>query len=58
MSAAQGQPMETAFPAATGETGALVRAYDWASTSLGPIETWPESLKTTIRTILLSPSPS
>jgi hypothetical protein len=49
--------METAFPAATGETGALVRAHDWASTSLGPIEAWPESLKTTVRTILLSPVP-
>jgi len=57
LSVAQAPSMETAFPAAAGETGALARAHDWASTSLGPIEAWPESLKTTVRTILLSPVP-
>lgn len=40
-----------------GETGVLVRSYDWTSTPLGPIETWPQSLITTVRTVLLSPAP-
>jgi signal transduction histidine kinase/GAF domain-containing protein len=27
-----------------GETGALIRSYDWASTPLGSIDSWPQSL--------------
>jgi signal transduction histidine kinase len=27
-----------------GQTGALIREHEWANTSLGPIETWPQSL--------------
>ena len=42
---------------AGGELGALVRAHDWASTPLGPIENWPQSLRTTVGLILLSPVP-
>jgi hypothetical protein len=40
-----------------GELGALVRAHDWASTPLGPIESWPQSLRTAVGLILLSPVP-
>jgi signal transduction histidine kinase/serine phosphatase RsbU (regulator of sigma subunit) len=29
-----------------GECGALVRAYDWSSTALGPVERWPAPLRT------------
>jgi two-component sensor histidine kinase/PAS domain-containing protein len=32
--------------------GELTRAYDWASTSIGPPETWPQSLRTTVRLVL------
>jgi signal transduction histidine kinase/ActR/RegA family two-component response regulator len=46
-----------AFLAAGGEAGALVRAFDWASTPVGPIERWPASLKTTVGTILHSRHP-
>jgi signal transduction histidine kinase len=46
-----------AFLAGGGEAGALVRAFDWGSTSVGPIETWPTSLKTTVGTILHSRHP-
>jgi PAS domain S-box-containing protein len=30
-----------------GETASLIRSFDWASTPLGPIAQWPESLKAT-----------
>ena len=29
-----------------GECGALVRAHDWGSTPLGPVERWPSALRT------------
>ncbi len=40
-----------------GELGELVRTFDWAATSLGPIDAWPQSLRTTVGTLLLSPVP-
>jgi PAS domain S-box-containing protein len=46
-----------AFLAGGGETGALVRGFDWASTPLGPIDQWPASLKTTVGTLLHSRHP-
>ncbi|HJE22670.1 MAG TPA: PAS domain-containing protein [Methylorubrum populi] len=33
-----------------------IRAFDWASTPLGPIAGWPQSLKTIIDLMLVSPS--
>jgi len=32
-----------------GEMGKLIGSMDWAKTPLGPIETWPQSLRTTVR---------
>ncbi len=32
--------------------GALTRVHDWASTSLGPPEQWPQSLRTAVRLML------
>ncbi len=40
-----------------GELGGLVRTFNWAGTSLGPIDAWPQSLRTTVGTLLLSPVP-
>ena len=40
-----------------GETAALIRGFDWSSTALGPIQTWPQSLKTASGMILHSPVP-
>ncbi len=40
-----------------GETGAILRAIDWAQTPLGPVETWPQSLKTIVRIMLTSRQP-
>src|SRR4051794_5465873 len=33
-----------AWPVGGGETGALLRAFDWSATPLGRIESWPQSL--------------
>src|SRR3982075_3394431 len=32
--------------------GALMRAYDWSASPLGPPETWPQSLRTAVRILL------
>jgi hypothetical protein len=40
-----------------GELGALIRAFDWSKTCLGPIAGWPQSLKTVTGMLLLSPVP-
>lgn len=40
-----------------GELGELTRSYDWSNTPVGPIELWPQSLKTTVGTILHSGFP-
>jgi hypothetical protein len=32
--------------------GALTRTYDWSTSSLGPPESWPQSLRTAIRILL------
>ena len=46
-----------AFLAGGGELGRLIAAFDWASTSIGPIEVWPQSLKTAVSLILRSRVP-
>jgi PAS domain S-box-containing protein len=45
------------FLSGGGETGRLIREIDWAKTSLGPVETWPQSLRTCIRIMLSSRQP-
>jgi signal transduction histidine kinase/DNA-binding response OmpR family regulator len=40
-----------------GEMGARMRAFDWSSTALGPVASWPQSLKTCVRVILTSRQP-
>ncbi len=42
----------------TGEMADLVRAYDWSSTPLGPIERWSKELLTIVNLTLCSPSPA
>jgi len=64
-----GQSPSPASPSATigaapgriigsGEMADLVRAYDWASTPLGPIESWSKELVTIVNLTLCSPSPA
>jgi two-component sensor histidine kinase len=45
------------FPFGAGKMGALIRSRDWSATGLGPISSWPQSLKTTVGTLLRSPVP-
>src|SRR5688572_19646604 len=40
-----------------GETGALMRSLDWSRTSVGPIEGWPQSLRTAVGIVLDSGFP-
>lgn len=40
-----------------GEMGALMRAFDWARSPLGPVEQWPLSLRTMIGAVLGSRFP-
>lgn len=50
-------PSAASFLAHSGETGALIAAHDWRDTPLGPIETWPQSLRTALGLLLRSPVP-
>jgi len=36
----------------------LVRAFDWASTPLGPIELWSDTLISNVNQVLFSPIPA
>ena len=36
------------FLAGGGEMGKLIRAMDWSQTPLGPVDSWPQSLRTTV----------
>lgn len=54
---AERQDQETPFPVGGGDLGDLIRAFDWSTTSLGPISDWPQSLKTATNLLLLSPVP-
>lgn len=43
-----------AFMSGGGELGALMRAKDWSKTLVGPVDLWPQTLKSTIHTLLRS----
>jgi signal transduction histidine kinase len=45
------------FLSGGGELGELIRAFDWSSTSLGPVQQWPHSLRTCMRIMLTSRQP-
>ena len=40
-----------------GEMGALMRTVDWSATPLGPVEAWPQSLRTAVSILLESRFP-
>src|SRR3954452_5986169 len=40
-----------------GELGRRMRAIDWSKTTLGPVESWPQSLRTCVRIVLTSRQP-
>jgi signal transduction histidine kinase len=45
------------FLSGGGQLGALIRTVDWSSTELGPIEYWPQSLRTSVSICLASRFP-
>jgi len=45
------------FLAGDGELASLIARYDWSTTALGPIEGWPQSVKTVISLMLRSHVP-
>jgi PAS domain S-box-containing protein len=48
----------TQFLAGGGTMGACIQAYDWSTSRLGPIETWPQPLRSALRTALRSKFPT
>ncbi|MCY1047298.1 ATP-binding protein [Corallococcus sp. bb12-1] len=40
-----------------GACGALMRQVDWAATALGPVESWPQSLRTSVGIVLAANYP-
>ncbi|URL58432.1 response regulator [Luteibacter flocculans] len=52
-----GDPTDLPWLKGGGEMGALIRAFDWASTDVGPLEQWPAALRTVTSLLLLSPVP-
>lgn len=50
--AARRRAPAASWPTGGGEMGALVRAHDWAAGPLGPLESWPESLRAVVDLVL------
>jgi PAS domain S-box-containing protein len=50
-------PARYPFLSGGGEAAEIIADFDWAATPLGPIESWPASLKSTVALILRSPVP-
>ena len=51
------QPIESVLGGG-GKMGERLRAVDWSTTPLGPLERWPHSLKISVRIMLDSRSPA
>ncbi|HEX2604986.1 MAG TPA: two-component system sensor histidine kinase/response regulator, partial [Oxalicibacterium sp.] len=48
---------DTTFLTSPGELGKLILAFDWTTTPLGSIDTWPPSLRTAVSLMLNSRQP-
>jgi PAS domain S-box-containing protein len=53
----QASQASTNWLAGGGELSQLIRDHDWTATRLGPLENWPQSLKTSVNLILNSQHP-
>jgi hypothetical protein len=56
MNIGNAQLIESVF-AGGGDTGARMRAIDWSTTDLGPVQQWPQSLHACVRVVLGSGHP-
>ena len=45
------------WPIGGGETGRLVRRFDWSRTSLGPVSSWAQNLRIKVNSMVNSPIP-
>ncbi|MGW8393536.1 ATP-binding protein [Pseudoduganella sp. HUAS MS19] len=50
-------PEGSQFLASPGALGQQIAAFDWSSTPLGPLDAWPQSLRTTVNLMLNSSHP-
>ena len=50
-------PTRRSFPESDSDLAHLIRHFDWSATPLGPLETWPASLRTITSFLLYSPVP-
>ncbi|RSZ60761.1 response regulator [Massilia atriviolacea] len=50
-------PDDVSWLSGGGEMGALIRTIDWSRTPLGPLERWPQSLRTSVSLCLSSTFP-
>ena len=57
MAAVHARSFSEILLATKGQLGRLIAEHDWSRTPLGPIEGWPQSLKTTLSLVLVSPAP-
>jgi anti-anti-sigma factor len=48
---------ERSFLDTDGETARVIRAHDWAAGTLGPVQAWPEAVRTALSIMLESPHP-
>ena len=48
-------PHKGLWPAGDSAIARLFRSYDWAATPLGPLSSWPQSLRTTVDIMLNAP---
>ncbi|MBQ0820094.1 PAS domain S-box protein [Microvirga sp. HBU67558] len=51
-------PERSPWPLIGGEMGERIRAYDWGATPLGPVQAWPQSLRTMVDLMLASRQPA
>ena len=51
------RPDPFAFLAGGGEMGGVIRSIDWSATPLGSVESWPQSLRTTVNICLAADLP-
>jgi len=57
VAAATREPVGDDCLAGGGAMGALMRSTDWAATPLGPVSTWPQSLRTSVSICLVTSFP-
>ncbi len=53
----EGPERPRAWPAGGGETGRLIRAFDWSKTPIGPAEAWSPTLRTMVSFLLANRFP-